>query len=133
MLDDRASLTDDQPDMKTKILDNMATGRSEFVNAFHAVMTSLMNDIIQTLYVALNFHCNPTKKNSFTIFRGDNEKQDAALETYLSLITAGLEDELFISDYHNSHQIDVQFQTLADFHPHMYPCFHIFHPKEKYF
>lgn len=53
--------------------------------------------------------------------RGDNEKQDAFTETYLSIISAALEDEFFIFDYHNTHSIDIQLQTLSDFHPQMYP------------
>lgn len=57
----------------------------------------------------------------FFFFRGDNEKQDAFLERYLSLLSAALEDEYFIFDYHNAHHIDIQLQTLADFHPQMYP------------
>ncbi|KRT81935.1 hypothetical protein AMK59_5834 [Oryctes borbonicus] len=98
MMQDRVDVP---PDLKRRILDHIAMGRSEFVNSFHAFVTHFIDDIIQSL--------------------GDNKKQDSYLERYLSLISAALEDEVFITDYHHSHQIDVQLQTLSDFHPQMYP------------
>ncbi|KAI4456742.1 hypothetical protein MML48_8g00002497 [Holotrichia oblita] len=97
MMHDRSNLPPNWPSIKARILDHIAMSRNEFVNAFHAIVTHFIDEIIQTL--------------------GDNEKQDACLERYISLISAALEDELFIFDYHHTHQIDLQLQTLADFHP----------------
>ncbi|GJQ72174.1 hypothetical protein Trydic_g3266 [Trypoxylus dichotomus] len=96
MMQDRADIP---PDLKHRILDHTAMTRNEFVNAFHAFATRFIDDIIQSL--------------------GDNKKQDSYLERYLSLISAALEDEVFITDYHHAHHIDVQLQTLSDFHPQM--------------
>ncbi|XP_022916248.2 activating signal cointegrator 1 complex subunit 2 [Onthophagus taurus] len=100
MLEDRSeSLFADYPGLKDRILEYIGIGRSEFVNVFHVFITYLIDNIIQSL--------------------GDNEKQDNFMENYLKLISNALEDEFFIFDYQNAHKIDVQLQTISDFHPHI--------------
>lgn len=49
MMHDRSDLPHNWLDIQTRILDHIALGRNEFVNAFHTFVTHFMDDIIQTL------------------------------------------------------------------------------------
>ena len=55
-------------------------------------------------------------------FRNEVEKQDVFLDKYITLISQTLEDEFFLLDYNKTYPIDVQFQTILDFYPTLYPC-----------
>lgn len=48
-----------------------------------------------------------------------HEEKEMYVEEYLKLITAALDDELFIFDFHNTNDISEQFEVISQFFPQL--------------
>ncbi|XP_017780412.1 PREDICTED: activating signal cointegrator 1 complex subunit 2 [Nicrophorus vespilloides] len=84
---------------KEKLTDRINLASSEILSCFHVYVTHLTDEILQCQQ-------NPMK-------------QDAYMEQLLQLLSATLEDDFFVIDYHNSYPIDEQLQIISSFYPEL--------------
>lgn len=57
---------------------------------------------------------------TFFYYSGDNKQQEQIVETYLRLLTTGLEDEYFICDYNSKYPVENQnevFESCSGLYP----------------
>ncbi|XP_065162173.1 activating signal cointegrator 1 complex subunit 2 [Atheta coriaria] len=83
---------------KSRVYDTVAMARQECVECF--------SRIIENLIAGLS---NSTL----------HEEKEMYVEEYLKLITAALDDELFIFDFHNTNDISEQFEVISQFFPQL--------------